>query len=197
MTGIERVGVVGCGLMGAGIAEVCARAGLPVTVVERDAQAARAALIDGLVDVSAADHWWLCGPHGMVLDAQKVLTELGVPRDRVHQELFFAGKEPAAVHRAEPRTDGPVSEVTVVLDGRSTTSPSPGRPASSTRPPASAPTCPSPARAASAAPAAPGSPRARPTCDATTRWNRPKSTGYVLTGQTFPVSDSLTVDFDS
>ncbi|AKJ15531.1 3-hydroxybutyryl-CoA dehydrogenase [Streptomyces incarnatus] len=42
MTGIERVGVVGCGLMGAGIAEVCARAGLPVTVVERDAKAARA-----------------------------------------------------------------------------------------------------------------------------------------------------------
>ncbi|MEU8976788.1 3-hydroxybutyryl-CoA dehydrogenase [Streptomyces monashensis] len=41
MTGIERVGVVGCGLMGAGIAEVCARAGLPVTVVERDAQATR------------------------------------------------------------------------------------------------------------------------------------------------------------
>ncbi|MEV6836933.1 3-hydroxybutyryl-CoA dehydrogenase [Streptomyces sp. NPDC051133] len=41
MTGIERVGVVGCGLMGAGIAEVCARAGLPVTVVERDAQAVR------------------------------------------------------------------------------------------------------------------------------------------------------------
>ncbi|GGY12604.1 3-hydroxybutyryl-CoA dehydrogenase [Streptomyces anandii] len=41
MTDIERVGVIGCGLMGAGIAEVCARAGLPVTVVERDAQAAR------------------------------------------------------------------------------------------------------------------------------------------------------------
>ncbi|MEU6772316.1 3-hydroxybutyryl-CoA dehydrogenase [Streptomyces sp. NPDC046759] len=41
MTDIERVGVVGCGLMGAGIAEVCARAGLPVTVVERDAEAAR------------------------------------------------------------------------------------------------------------------------------------------------------------
>lgn len=42
MTGIARVGVVGCGLMGAGIAEVCARADLPVTVVERDAEAARA-----------------------------------------------------------------------------------------------------------------------------------------------------------
>jgi 3-hydroxybutyryl-CoA dehydrogenase len=40
--GIERVGVVGCGLMGAGIAEVCARAGLDVTVVESNDQAADA-----------------------------------------------------------------------------------------------------------------------------------------------------------
>ncbi|MFD5847080.1 3-hydroxybutyryl-CoA dehydrogenase [Streptomyces chartreusis] len=42
MTEIRRVGVVGCGLMGAGIAEVCARADVPVTVVERDAEAAGA-----------------------------------------------------------------------------------------------------------------------------------------------------------
>ena len=34
--GIERVGVVGCGLMGSGIAEVCARAGLDVIVREVD-----------------------------------------------------------------------------------------------------------------------------------------------------------------
>ena len=39
---IERVGVVGCGLMGAGIAEVCARAGLDVTVVENSDDAADA-----------------------------------------------------------------------------------------------------------------------------------------------------------
>ena len=32
-----RVGVVGCGLMGSGIAEVCARAGLDVVVAEADA----------------------------------------------------------------------------------------------------------------------------------------------------------------
>ncbi|MFF4397472.1 3-hydroxybutyryl-CoA dehydrogenase [Streptomyces sp. NPDC001480] len=44
MTDIAHVGIVGCGLMGAGIAEVCARADVPVTVVERDAGAARAGL---------------------------------------------------------------------------------------------------------------------------------------------------------
>jgi 3-hydroxybutyryl-CoA dehydrogenase len=36
---IERVGVVGCGLMGSGIAEVCARAGLDVLVREIDENA--------------------------------------------------------------------------------------------------------------------------------------------------------------
>ena len=44
MTDIERVGVVGCGLMGSGIAEVCARAGLDVTVVETSPAAADAGL---------------------------------------------------------------------------------------------------------------------------------------------------------
>ncbi len=42
MTTVERVGVVGCGLMGSGIAEVCARAGLDVIVREVDAGAAEA-----------------------------------------------------------------------------------------------------------------------------------------------------------
>ncbi|MGW2020939.1 3-hydroxybutyryl-CoA dehydrogenase [Streptomyces decoyicus] len=42
-TTIRRVGVVGGGQMGAGIAEVCARAGLDTIVCEADATAARAA----------------------------------------------------------------------------------------------------------------------------------------------------------
>lgn len=36
---LGRIGVVGCGLMGSGIAEVCARAGLDVVVIEVDADA--------------------------------------------------------------------------------------------------------------------------------------------------------------
>src|SRR5918993_3607210 len=39
-----RIGVVGCGLMGSGIAEVAARAGLDVVVVEADDEAAAAGL---------------------------------------------------------------------------------------------------------------------------------------------------------
>jgi 3-hydroxyacyl-CoA dehydrogenase len=37
---MARVGVIGCGLMGSGIAEVCARAGLDVIVREVDDAAA-------------------------------------------------------------------------------------------------------------------------------------------------------------
>ena len=50
-TTIERVGVVGCGLMGSGIAEVCARAGLDVMVREINeevAEAGRARLVKSL-----------------------------------------------------------------------------------------------------------------------------------------------------
>jgi len=36
---VERIGVVGCGLMGSGIAEIAARAGADVVVIERDADA--------------------------------------------------------------------------------------------------------------------------------------------------------------
>ena len=39
---LDRVGVVGCGLMGSGIAEVCAKAGADVVVVERDTDALEA-----------------------------------------------------------------------------------------------------------------------------------------------------------
>ncbi|MFG2196478.1 3-hydroxybutyryl-CoA dehydrogenase [Streptomyces sp. NPDC048639] len=42
MADIELIGIVGCGLMGSGIAEVCARAGRDVVVVETTPEAAEA-----------------------------------------------------------------------------------------------------------------------------------------------------------
>jgi ring-1,2-phenylacetyl-CoA epoxidase subunit PaaE len=157
------------------------------------------ALIGGLVDVTTADHWWLCGPHGMVRDAQKVLTGLGVPAGRVHQELFFADDAPLREARHEEAVaEGPVSQVTLTLDGRTTTAP-----------------------LSRAATVLDGAQRVRPdlpfackggvcgTCralvtegEADMRRNfaleaHEVDAGYVLTCQTFPVSETLTVDFDS
>lgn len=158
-----------------------------------------AALVDGLVDVSEADHWWLCGPHGMVRDAQKVLAGLGVPEDRVHQELFFAGEEPVAPARREERgPDGPVSEVTVVLDGRSTTSPLSREETVLDSASRVRPDLPFACKGGVC-----GTCRALVTCgEADMRRNyalepAEVDAGYVLTCQTFPVSDALTVDFDS
>lgn len=79
-------------------------------------------LLPLLVDVAAVDHWWLCGPFAMVTDGRDVLGELGVPAQRVHQELFYVEDTPPPLaQHVEPGIDGPSSEITVVLDGRSTT----------------------------------------------------------------------------
>ncbi len=73
------------------------------------------------VDVESVDHWWLCGPFGMVTDALEVLTGLGVPRERVHRELFYVEPEPPAEVHHMDAPPGPGAEVVVILDGRSTT----------------------------------------------------------------------------
>ncbi|WUH98598.1 phenylacetate-CoA oxygenase/reductase subunit PaaK [Spirillospora sp. NBC_00431] len=78
-------------------------------------------LLPRLVPVTEIDHWWLCGPFAMVKDARRVLEAFDVPRDRVHQELFYVDEIPPEPNRKKPAPTGPASEVTVILDGRSTT----------------------------------------------------------------------------
>ena len=63
-------------------------------------------LLGALVDVGDVDHWWLCGPLGMTTDAHTVLAELGVPRRRVHRELFYVDEPPPELHRADAAVDG-------------------------------------------------------------------------------------------
>jgi ring-1,2-phenylacetyl-CoA epoxidase subunit PaaE len=78
-------------------------------------------LLTLLVPVSAIDHVWLCGPFGMIADARAVLAELGVDDDRVHFELFYVDEPPPELHREDAVVSGETSDVTIVLDGRTTT----------------------------------------------------------------------------
>ncbi|MFD9890605.1 1,2-phenylacetyl-CoA epoxidase subunit PaaE [Amycolatopsis sp. NPDC059027] len=79
------------------------------------------ALFSALLPVSDVAHWWLCGPFGMVTGAQELLASLGVPGDRVHQELFYVDDlPPEPVRHPEPGVEGAASDVTLILDGRST-----------------------------------------------------------------------------
>ena len=155
-------------------------------------------LIGALVDVPAVDHWWLCGPHGLVTDARSLLSELGVPRERVHQELFYVDDLPPEPVRGDAGTvRGPSSEVTVVLDGRATP----------LTLPRDVPVLDAAQRVRGDLPFACkggvcGTCRARVT-DGEVRMRRnyalePEelAAGYVLTCQSLPTSDALTVDFD-
>jgi ring-1,2-phenylacetyl-CoA epoxidase subunit PaaE len=82
-------------------------------------------LLGALVPVGSMDHVWLCGPFAMINDAREVLEELGVPAERVHFELFYVDEPPPELHRAGPVVTGETSDVTVVLDGLSATAPMP------------------------------------------------------------------------
>ncbi len=60
------------------------------------------AIFDAVVPVADIDHFWLCGPYGMVTDAETVLGDLQIDKSRVHHELFFVDDVPPA-HRNPPR----------------------------------------------------------------------------------------------
>jgi len=74
-----------------------------------------------LVPLDDIDHVWLCGPLGLIADARTVLDELGVAAEKVHFELFYVDEPPPQLRHLEAAIEGATSQVTVVLDGRSTT----------------------------------------------------------------------------
>jgi ring-1,2-phenylacetyl-CoA epoxidase subunit PaaE len=155
-------------------------------------------LLPVTVDVAGVDHWWLCGPFGMVTGAMRVLAELGVPRERIHRELFYVEDEPPPQAGHPEAPPGPGAEVTVLLDGRTSVVTVP-----------------------SGVPLLDGAQRARPdlpfackggvcgTCRArlvtgevTMRRNYALeedelAAGYVLTCQSVAASSEITVDYDS
>jgi ring-1,2-phenylacetyl-CoA epoxidase subunit PaaE len=86
-----------------------------------DAERLRAILDSELVDDRSIDEWFLCGPYGMVVDAQGVLAERGVDDRAVHTELFHVEGEPVPPARRSDRDPSATTTVTVILDGREST----------------------------------------------------------------------------
>ena len=79
---MEKVGVVGCGLMGAGIAEVCARAGLDVLVVESSEEAAKAGHDRLSTSLARAEARGKIASASEVMDRLQVITDLEALADR-------------------------------------------------------------------------------------------------------------------
>jgi ring-1,2-phenylacetyl-CoA epoxidase subunit PaaE len=156
------------------------------------------ALLPLMVDVTGVGHWWLCGPFGMVTEALDVLTDLGADRRRVHRELFYVEAEPPAEVLHVDAPPGPGAEVTVLLDGRSTSvTVAPGV-AILDAAQKSRPNLPFACKGGVC-----GTCRARVTGgEVTMRRNyalEPEEVeaGYVLTCQALPVSDTVSVDYDA
>ncbi|MEU6220988.1 1,2-phenylacetyl-CoA epoxidase subunit PaaE [Streptomyces sp. NPDC047022] len=102
-----------------------------VTVLSREEQQAGlpsgrldeerlSALLPALLPVQSVAGWFLCGPFGLVQSAERTLRGLGVPRARIHEEIFHVDDGTTA----GPSIPAPVhSTVTARLDGRGGTWP--------------------------------------------------------------------------
>src|SRR3954465_469688 len=76
----------------------------------------------------SVDEWYLCGPFGMVTDAEALLTERGVDPRHIHHEIFHVDdgtspKRKVVVEAGAP----PEATVTAHPDGRTTVIPMPSR----------------------------------------------------------------------
>jgi ring-1,2-phenylacetyl-CoA epoxidase subunit PaaE len=155
-------------------------------------------LLTTLVPLRGIDHVWLCGPFGLIADAREVLEELGVAKDKVHFELFYVDEPPPEIHRPDVVVEGDVSEVTVVLDGRTTTA---AMPKAQTVLDAAAATRNDLPFACKGGVC--GTCRALVTdgeVDMRRNYALDESEverGFVLTCQTHPVGDAVTIDFDA
>lgn len=79
---MDKIGVIGCGLMGAGIAEVAARAGSDVVIIESSPLAAAAGRDRIARSLQRAQRRGLVKSPGEVLEHISVVTELDTLHDR-------------------------------------------------------------------------------------------------------------------
>ncbi|MFF8931076.1 2Fe-2S iron-sulfur cluster-binding protein [Streptomyces longwoodensis] len=92
------------------------QAGLPSGRLDRERLTG---LLPALLPVEAVAGWFLCGPYGLVQGAEQALRDLGVPRARIHEEIFHVDPVAPTVTTGAPAH----STVTARLDGRGGTWP--------------------------------------------------------------------------
>ncbi|MFD7434943.1 2Fe-2S iron-sulfur cluster-binding protein [Streptomyces sp. NPDC059861] len=92
------------------------QAGLPTGRLDHERLSG---LLPALLPVADVAGWFLCGPFGLVQEAERALRGLDVPRGRIHEEIFHMDTAPAAA----PATAPAHSTVTARLDGRAGTWP--------------------------------------------------------------------------
>jgi len=74
-------------------------------------------------DAKSADDFFTCGPEPMMLTVRDTLKELGVSEEKIHLELFTSPVGKLGEAKAEVVREKAQSEITVVLDGISTSFP--------------------------------------------------------------------------
>ncbi len=157
------------------------------------------ALLALLEPPEQVDHWWLCGPFDMVTGAQELLTEHGVERGRIHQELFFVDDTPPAPARhPEHENSGATSQATVIAGGRASSMALPQDTVILEGAQRFRPDLPFACKGGVC-----GTCRAMISVGAADMRRNfalepaEVDAGFVLTCQSFPVSDELTVDYDA
>lgn len=79
------------------------------------------AFCDTLINIKGIDEAFICGPEDMILSVKQRLTDLGVPSEQVHIELFTSPDQPKATHekwvKEHSVDDGKMSKVSITLDG--------------------------------------------------------------------------------
>lgn len=75
------------------------------------------------IDVKALEAAFICGPQAMTETVRDLLKESGMPAERVHFELFAAagGNQRREAREAAQVTDSALSQITVISDGRELT----------------------------------------------------------------------------
>ena len=81
-------------------------------------------LNQGLVDLESFDEYFICGPESMISEVSRGLRSVGATEDNIHYELFASSAEDARAvvekhHARAKEYGGKTSDVTVVMDGRS------------------------------------------------------------------------------